>query len=84
MTETLNDLETADLTDFLPYKWNEDPDRRTHIINPPTNTHIWKPGMSAQDIVDVARLTGQNVTALSVTPGSPITTPRSSIFANPA
>lgn len=41
-----------------------DPDHRTHIINPPANLHIFRQGMEAQDIVDVARVTGQEVTTL--------------------
>lgn len=43
---------------------DDDPDRRTHIVNPPMNLHIWKPGMRAQDIVDTARLLGEVVQAL--------------------
>jgi hypothetical protein len=35
-----------------------------HIINPPNNLHIWVPGMTSQDIVDVARVQGLNVKAL--------------------
>lgn len=41
-----------------------DPDHRTHIVNPPNNPHIWQPGMEAQDVVDIARTTGQEITAL--------------------
>lgn len=37
---------------------------RTHIVNPPANVHIWQPGMSAQDVVDQARLNGWEVVAL--------------------
>lgn len=36
----------------------------THVINPPSNTHIWEPGMSAQDVVDYARAQGWWVIAL--------------------
>ncbi len=39
-------------------------DRFTHIINPPSNVHIWRPGMSAQDVVDIARANGWPVKAL--------------------
>lgn len=35
-----------------------------HIINPPNNIHIWRKGMSAQDIVDIARVKGLEVKAL--------------------
>lgn len=37
---------------------------RTHIINPPMNLHIWQIGMETQEIVDIARATGQEVVAL--------------------
>lgn len=55
-----------DTTDVVPFEDNLDPRKeyKAHIINPPANIHIWKPGMSAQDIVDVARLKGLMVIAL--------------------
>lgn len=39
-------------------------DAKAHYINPPANRHIWQPGMTAQDIVDVARATQQEIVAL--------------------
>lgn len=39
-------------------------DKKRHIVNPPNNLHIWKPGMAAQDIVDIARVRGIEVVAL--------------------
>lgn len=62
MTETI----TEEITDpFLePYTENHDPDHRTHVINPPMNTHIWHEGMSVQEIVNIARVTQQEVIAL--------------------
>lgn len=65
MTE-LTTLETM-LTDeeiLGAYEDSNDPDQRTHIVNPPKNTHIWQPGMTAQEIVDIARATQQEVVAL--------------------
>lgn len=52
-------------TDLIPFE-EPDPNReyRAHIVNPPANLHIWEPGMEAQDIVDIARATGQHVVAL--------------------
>ena len=35
-----------------------------HIINPTANLHIWREGMTAQDIVDIARVRGLVVRAL--------------------
>lgn len=43
---------------------NEAHDRFTHIVNPPNNVHIWQEGMSAQDVVDIARTNGWPVRAL--------------------
>ena len=62
MTDTL--LEIVEDTELLPYEESDDPNRRTHIVNPPNNLHIWTPGMSAQDFVDLARLNGLEVVAL--------------------
>jgi len=60
-TETSIDIQT----DVVPYEDTDDgKHRRTHIINPPNNLHIWKIGMSSQDIVDIARMTGVMITAL--------------------
>lgn len=49
---------------IIPYEESENPEHLTHIISPPENTHIFQPGMEAQDIVDIARATGQHVIAL--------------------
>lgn len=37
---------------------------RTHIVNPPLNTHIWQPGMTMQEVVDLARFTEATIKAL--------------------
>lgn len=63
MTDTLEKTDTDVKEAILPYD-EPNPENFTHIINPPANTHIWKPGMNSQDIVDIARATGQTVTAL--------------------
>lgn len=48
-----------------PYEDTDDgKDHRTHIINPPNNTHIWEVGMEIQEVVDIARGLGLEVTAL--------------------
>ena len=41
-----------------------DPNTRVHIVNPPNNLHIWEPGMTSQDIVDVAKALGYEVKGL--------------------
>lgn len=62
-------LEKADVdkhidVEVLPYDESGPGDHRTHIVNPPNNIHIWREGMSAQDVVDVARVKGLKVKAL--------------------
>lgn len=53
------------IVQILPYEdTNDGRHHMTHIVNPPSNLHIFTPDMSAQDIVDVARATGQQVVAL--------------------
>ena len=61
LTEEKQDIEVI----TIPYEDTDDGDEhRTHIINPPNNLHIWKPGMDIRDVVTIARETGQTVTAL--------------------
>lgn len=60
-TETI--VETT--PEVIPYEDEDDgKNHLTHIVNPPNNLHLWQPGMSAQDIVDLARALGTNVVAL--------------------
>lgn len=63
---TLLDLteDVQTIEEVIPYADSDDPTKRTHIINPPKNLHIWREGMTAQDIVDIARASGQPVQAL--------------------
>ncbi len=55
---------TFNVFDLFPYEETDDPKKRTHIVNPTLNRHIGLPGMSAQEIVDSARMTDQEVEAL--------------------
>lgn len=66
MSDTLLDLTTeVDITTIVtPYEESDDPNRKTHIVNPPKNLHIWRPGMSAQDVVNLARMQEKRVVAL--------------------
>ena len=58
-------IELINLNEIVEYDDSDANDAtRTHIVNPPNNPHIWQPGMGAQDIVDIARSTEQNVKAL--------------------
>jgi hypothetical protein len=52
------------LEEIMPYEDTNDPLHRTHIVRPPENKHIFRIGMSAQDIVDTARAAGKEVVAL--------------------
>jgi len=49
----------------IPYE-DDDGDHKTHIVMPPQNEHVIPAEMdpSAQEIVDFARMTGQEVIAL--------------------
>lgn len=54
MTEFLEDIKIEN--GLRPYEDDDATEQtRAHIVNPPMNTHIWRPGMSAQQIVDFAR-----------------------------
>lgn len=54
VTEQLEDLKVEH--GLRPYEDDDATEQtRTHIVNPPLNTHIWKPGMSSQMMVDLAR-----------------------------
>lgn len=64
MTDLLEKTEVETVVEVIPYTENDDPKLKTHIVNPPSNQHIWHPGMSSQDVVDIARATGQHVVAL--------------------
>jgi hypothetical protein len=59
------DIKFSTLDEVLPYDDTDDGTKPlAHIVNPPMNLHIWTPGMEAQDVVDIARATGQEVVAL--------------------
>jgi len=57
--EEVNDLITQT------YEEPENPaEHRAHIVNPPKNLHIWQEGMTAKEMVDIARNAGYELTAL--------------------
>lgn len=65
MTTTIPDQDVDVIVDVVPYDETDDGNQHlTHIVNPPKNIHIWREGMSAQDVVDIARVQGLEVTAL--------------------
>lgn len=63
MTQTLDEEITIVKQETTPANTNKPPNKK-HVVNPPSNLHIWKPGMEAQDVVDYARIHGVEVTAL--------------------
>lgn len=66
MTEAATDTVIKQMEEvaILPYEEVGNEDAVAHVINPPLNLHIWKPNMSSQDVVDIARARQQEVTAL--------------------
>lgn len=62
---TLIDEHTMTRPSTTPYEdANDGNQHHTHIIRPPENKHIYQIGMTAQDIADTARATGDYVVAL--------------------
>lgn len=64
MTEVITTPDIETIKEVVPYEDSDHPNRRTHIVNPPKNIHIWVPGMTSQDIVDIARAHSIMVVAL--------------------
>lgn len=67
MTTLAPEIETVfEIEDLLSYDEsdNDKAKHKTHIVNPPMNTHIWQPGMEMQEVVTIARMNGYEVTAL--------------------
>lgn len=63
-TELTPEVET--IVDLIPYE-EDDGDHHTHIVRPTDNPHLddaADPNITGQDIVDMARLIGAEVTAL--------------------
>lgn len=67
MPETETTITSVVTEEQTPVPGNKEPDKR-HIVfgqlNPPVNTHIWRPGMSGQDMLDIAMVRGVEITAL--------------------
>lgn len=65
MAVDLSPLTETPTDQVLEYE-NTDPRKeyKAHLINEAGNTHIWQPGMTAQDVVDLARLRGIMLFAL--------------------
>lgn len=49
---------------IFPYDETDDPSKRTHFVRGEENEHLWTEGMDAQDLVETARLLGDEITAL--------------------
>lgn len=64
--ETITQPEAGiiNIEELFPYEEPADPETKAHIINPPANVHLWRKGMEAQDVVDLARSLEVEVEAL--------------------
>jgi hypothetical protein len=61
---TTTEFEVVELDEIVPFEEPTDADQKAHVVNPPLNTHIWKPGITSQDMVDLARTYGIELVAL--------------------
>ena len=51
--------------ELAPFTDTDDGEKHlSHIINSASNMHVWQKGMNATDIIEIARLTGQEIVAL--------------------
>lgn len=66
MSSTTETSQETDIQEALfPFEEPADPFmNKAHIINPPRNRHIWQVGMTAKDVVELARITGTEIEAL--------------------
>lgn len=64
MSIAVSDTDVKIDVEIIPFEETDDSSVRAHIINPPANVHIWKPGMSSQDVVDTARMLQMELVAL--------------------
>lgn len=65
ITETVTQPSVDDLANLLIEEEQAEKDGKlTHIITPEENPHIWEEGMTAKEVVTIARLTGQHLVAL--------------------
>lgn len=65
MLGLLPDTDNLTAVEIAPYEDIDDgKHHKTHIVNPPNNIHIWQPGMEMKELVDLARMTEQELVAL--------------------
>lgn len=64
MTTTQTEIEAVELTNLLPYEDDFDPSARAHIVDNLANAEQYGAGLTATDVVDMARLAGTEVIAL--------------------
>lgn len=61
MSTTTIDTTEAPTTEEIS---EDEKDVKTHIINPPQNTHIWRPGMTSVEVVSFAKERGLPIQTL--------------------
>lgn len=57
-------IDTTTDVDIVPFEESKNPEAKAHIVSPPENPHLDGPGITAKDIVELARLKGVPVKAL--------------------
>ena len=50
--------------ELIPFEETEDPSIKAHVFRGEENEHLWMDGMTAQDLVNSARMLGVEITAL--------------------
>jgi hypothetical protein len=64
MSALMEAVKELPLVETIPFEETEDPNVRTHMVNPPKNLHIWRDGMDVREMAEIARITGQELEAL--------------------
>lgn len=64
MTTTQTEIEAVEIEELFPFEDDFDPAARAHIVDNLTNAEVYGSGLSATDIVEMARLAGTEVVAL--------------------
>lgn len=63
-TETVTLGREDGQVDIYPFDKNEDPNSKSHYVSLFENMHLYQPGMTTSDLIDIARLGGLELKAL--------------------
>lgn len=64
MTTTQTEIEAVTTEDLFPFEDDFDPDALAHIVDNLANAEVYGNGLTATDVVEMARLAGTEVIAL--------------------